>query len=362
MATNGISAILANIQNAFPNLSSSTIQFLMTFPSLFIVIFSFIATFLLKYTSKKRLIIRGLSLVVLAGLVSFIGYKSFIILMLGAAILGSGVGLCSSFAISLISDFFSDEYKDKVMGIQTAAANFGSMLMTFLGGLLATNGWRHNYFVYFLAIPGLICSLLYLKDDKQEVKNSGNIKECTYSFKICLEIILFMFFFYVGPTSIAMLFSEKGINNTSIAGYGSTLFLLGGTIFSLLFEKINKLLKDNCISYGFLALTIGFLLMTRNNIVLSMIGCFITGSSISFVMPKFMILISQNEKPSNIATATAMAMAASNIGTLIAPIFTLFCTSLLSINTVTNRVILASIICLLIFIIRLFIGGRKNGK
>lgn len=361
MATNGISSILADIQTYFSSYSSATVQFLMTFPSLFIIIFSFVAAYASRYISKRRLIIVGLSLVILAGTISFVGYKSFEILLFGGAILGSGVGLCSSFAISLISNYFIEPYKSKVIGIQTAAANFGSMLMTFVGGILAKNGWKYNYLVYLLAFPGLLCSLLFLNDKKDNNASKGHFKECKYTYLLCIQIVLFMVFFYIGPTSIAMLFYEKNINSTFISGLGSTLFLLGGAISSLLFTKIDALFKDNCLGVSYLVLTIGFVLMANNNVFVSLIGCCVAGSSISFSMPYFMKCISINEKPENVAIATAMGMAFSNIGTLIAPLFTLICTKMFNISSVNNRVIFASVICFLIFMIKVILKG-KNGK
>ena len=107
MATNGISAILANIQSYFGSYPVSTIQFLMTFPSLFIIIFTLVSAKLLQYFSKKKLIEFGLVCVILSGILSFAGYKSLLVLFVGAALLGIGVGFCASFAISLISDYYA---------------------------------------------------------------------------------------------------------------------------------------------------------------------------------------------------------------------------------------------------------------
>lgn len=365
MATNGISSILGNIQEYYSDYPTFLTQFLMTFPSLFIVIFTLLSAYLLKYFSKKVLIECGLTLVIVAGIVSFFGYTSIYILFLGAALLGMGVGMCASFAISLISDYFVPESRSKIVGIQTASSNIGSMIMTFVGGLLAVLGWHYNYLVYFIAIPGLILSHFWLDNKKEEASQSGNVKECKYSFKLSLIIIVFMILFYIGPTSIALLLIEKGFENPVLAGTGATMFLLGGALASILFAYLNKIFKNYCIMMGFIVLSLGFLVMNVTDyLAIIYIGLFIAGTSISFVMPRCMLLISTHEKKENVALATAIGMSASNVGILIAPIFTIV-TGWFNVELTSVRITIAIGLSLFIAIIGIFIiflGGRKNEK
>ena len=365
MSTNGVAAILFDIQTHFSNVPVSLVQLLMTFPSLFIIIFTMLSAYLLRYFSKKLLIELGLSLVCIAGIFSFVCYESLMCLFIGAALLGSGTGLCASFAISLISDFFQNQERQKIMGWQAAASNLGSMLMTFLGGLFALISWRYNYFVYFIAFPGLIATHYWLDDRKSEIKYTGSFNDLTYGIRISTLIIFFMIFFYTGPTSIALLLAEKGYTDTSLAGTGSTIFLLGGTICALGFGKLNEYLKQFCIEMGFLVLSIGLAIMGfSNSLLIYFVGCFIAGSSISFIMPKCMLLISLNTPKHTIALATALAMAASNVGTLIAPIFTVIC-DLFDQTLTSQRIYVSSYACIafiLFLIVSKFFGGKKNEK
>lgn len=350
MATNGIGAILGNIQTYFNDVSLSLIQFLMTFPSLFIIVFTLLSAFLLKYFSKKQMIEIGLIMVCLSGIISFIGYHSLFVLYFAAAILGIGSGLCGSLAISLLSDYFDEKDRQKYMGWQTAAANFGSMAMTFFGGLLATLSWNYNYLVYFIALPGLIAVHFWLDNEKAGRKEKQDFKQCSYSFKLGLFIILFMVFFYIGPTSIAIALQEKGFAASSLAGIGTSIFLFGGVVFSLIFVYLQRILSSFCISFGILVLDLGFLLMfLGNSLVVFYLGCFIAGGSISFVMPSCMFLISKKERVENISAGTAIAMAASNVGTLIAPSFTFICSSVFHKELMSERFFVAIICCFLIF-------------
>lgn len=358
MATNGISAILGNIQTYYADVSTSVIQFLMTFPSLFIIIFTVLSAYLLRYFSKKKMMECGLALVCIAGIISFIGYRSLTVLFIGAGVLGIGSGLCGSFAISLISDHFEENERAKIMGYQTAASNFGSMVMTFVGGLLATISWQYNYLVYFIALPGLVCIHFWLDESRNESAAQGNIRECRYSLKMGLFIILFMVFFYIGPTSIALALQEKGYESTSLAGYGASIFLLGGVVLATVFPYIEKHLKNMCIACGTAVLACGlFLMYLSASIILFYIGCFLAGSSISFVMPRCMFMISTHEKEENVSMGTAICMASSNVGTLIAPGFTILCGNM----STTQRLFAASLISILISIL-IIVKVKRNER
>lgn len=71
MATNGIAPILADIAKVFPEASTTNVQFLMTFPSLFIVGVTLLSAWLCRYLSKRILVESGLILVCISGILSF---------------------------------------------------------------------------------------------------------------------------------------------------------------------------------------------------------------------------------------------------------------------------------------------------
>ena len=169
MTTNAVAAILADIAMQFPQASVTKIQYLMTFPNLMVVGVSIIAARLAQQFSKRSLAATGLSFVSIAGIGSFFVHSTLFMLYLWAGILGIGVGLVVPMANSLIADYFQGNERDGLLGYQTGAANAGSMLMTYFGGILAVAGWYFDYIVYLFAIPGLILTLKYVP--KQNVSN-----------------------------------------------------------------------------------------------------------------------------------------------------------------------------------------------
>ena len=157
MGTNGIAPILAQIAAAFPEASAQTVQFLMTFPSIFCVIFTLGAALLSGKLPKKRIALAGLLLVAAAGIGACLIHGSLAVLFVWAAVLGIGIGMTAPVAPALISELFDGRERQTMLGWQNSAASVGSMLMTFLGGFFAAGGWWSGYLVYLA--PGRLTIL-----------------------------------------------------------------------------------------------------------------------------------------------------------------------------------------------------------
>ncbi|WP_459478940.1 MFS transporter [Clostridium saccharoperbutylacetonicum] len=341
MATNGIAPILADIAKVFPEASTTDIQFLMTFPSLFIVGATLLSAWLCRYFSKKILVEYGLILVCISGILSFLFHGSLLLLFIWAGILGIGVGLVSALAISLISDYFDGEEKRSLLGIQTSAANLGSMLMTFLGGILAAYSWHWNYLIYFLALPGLILTICFIPKElvtKQGKRENAKVENFVWFY--CVIAALFMLFFYIGPTNIAIMLQEEQLGNTVLAGIAATILLLGGALMGMLFGKLSGYIGKKTIPLGFLVLAFGYMIMyVSRNIALFYIGCLIVGASISMVMPQCMLQIAAKGSSAAVTIGMALAMSASNLGTFINPILTSVSNIVMKSNFAKDRIL-----------------------
>ncbi len=324
MGTNGIAPILAQIAAAFPSASSSSIQFLMTFPSIFCVIFTMLAALLSDRLPKKTLALSGLFIVSAAGILACIFHGSLTILFVWAAFLGIGIGMVAPIAPSLISELFEGMERQTLLGLQNSAANVGSMLMTFLGGFLAAAGWEFGYLVYLLALPGLFLTMKGVPAQKAVSGKTGQQKKQPFRLVILREMLIafvFLMLFSSGPANLSMLVAEREIGGTALAGVMSTLFLLGGTIAGIFYGKVAVRLGGKTISLGAAALAVGALLISAaGNAPLLAVGCLLAGSSISMVMPACMSAASR--LPGYETLSSAMILSSSNIGVFIMPLLT----------------------------------------
>ena len=326
MATNAVASILNSIAESL-QASASGVQYLMTFPNLLVVVMSVVTARLTVKFPKKKLALLGSFLGALAGILSFLLHGSLILLYAWAGLLGIGIGLVIPIANSLIADYFEGNEKDGLLGLQTSAANVGSMLMTFLGGYLAILGWHYTYFVYLLAIPGLICIFLFVPEQnvagpasEGEGKSSSAIPaKAVMYFAIAL---VFMLAFYVGPTNLSMFVAEKGIGDTVVSGTAATILLAGGAIMGILFGKVAGLIGKLTIPAGFLMLVLGYLMIyNASGIPMLYLGSFLVGTSNTLVLPQCMGSVGTKDKQQT-TMLMALCLATANLGTFLAPVVT----------------------------------------
>lgn len=372
MATNAVSAVLADIAAAFPEASVTAVQYLMTFPNLMVVVASLAAGIVTRWISKRYLAAGGLFLAVLAGLFSFFFHGSIVLLFVWAGLLGIGVGFVVPVANSLIADFFDGGEKEAMLGYQTGAANAGSMIMTFVGGIIAVFGWYWDYLVYFLAVPGLILTLLFVPEmnavsgsengdgrgsdlETGKMERNGAVRKRRSGIWLSREEgycfvtgAVFMLFFYLGPTNMSILVEERGTGSAAVAGTAASLILFGGFLAGLFFGKIAGKIGKNTVPLGFLLLSAGyFLIYAGSGIPLLYMGSFLVGTSNALVLPQCMGGVAGTDKRRTTVLMSAV-FAAANLGTFLAPALTGLSAAVMGTESAESRFLFAGILTLVL--------------
>ena len=383
MGTNGIAPILAQIAAAFPSASDTKIQFLMTFPSIFCLIFTMVSAFLSDRLPKKTLAVTGLSLICLTGVAACIFHSSLTILYVWAAFLGIGIGLVVPLAPALVNECFEGQEKQTLLGWQNSANNIGSMLMTFLGGFLARMGWNFGYLVYLLGIFGIFFALIGIpgKQDNRlsavtdaegtddTLSSSENTEKSTFSktrgrFRLVIlkEMIvtaLFLFIYAAAPANLAMLVTERGLGDTAYAGTISTMFLLGGMITGLVFGFIFSKLKRWTAMTGSLLLVIGAVLIAvSKGTVLLVIGCLVAGASISIILPICMGSASRLKGYETLNSA--LLLSSSFVGVFTAPLITNIAAAVTGSDSTMYRFFTIAVIAAILAVITVIFGIGKE--
>ena len=114
----------------------TTIQSLLTLPSLISTPFFFLGGALSRTISTKKMLIVGVSITAVGGLLP-IFLHDFGTILVCRAIMGMGLGLMNPFAQSLASDNFEDEGITLMFGIQAAATSAGNMIGCSASGYLS---------------------------------------------------------------------------------------------------------------------------------------------------------------------------------------------------------------------------------
>lgn len=134
------------------------IQLLTTLPNFVIIPFVFIAGTLSDYKHKIPLIILSLLVFIGCGFL-YIFTKTMTGLIIASCFLGAADGILIPFAMGFIVNAFDGKYRTRNLGIKSAVSNFGTVVASFVVGLLLIGSdWHLPFVVYLIAIVPLILS------------------------------------------------------------------------------------------------------------------------------------------------------------------------------------------------------------
>lgn len=278
MAGAAISPALGQIAKAFPDASPTTIKLILTAPSIMIIPFSFLSSFLTSKLTKRTIIMIGLAIYLIGGITP--QFVSTIQLLLTLRLLlGAGVGLLMPLAMSLINDYYSGKERTQMMGYNSAFSNFGGIITMLLAGWLATFGWRIPFNVYFLGLFIFILVFLYLpkgrvqKSEQQE--NKSKMPLAVYGYALAMGGI--MLAYYSIATNMALYLEQNSLGGAALAGTVVSFTTVGGMITSLLLVQIEVTFKRYVIPIMLFGMGIAFLILSLTNSVILVIlsVCFV---------------------------------------------------------------------------------------
>jgi MFS family permease len=360
-----ITTILARVAELFPEYSITTIQFLATCSSVVIIFMSLLTGKLAQYIAKKYLALFSASMFIVSALGGFLFHGSLILLFVWQVVLGIGIGILVPLGSALIADYFIGEERSGLMGLQSAFISVGGVILSLLAGALATIDWYFNYLALLLIIPGLLLLLFGLPLDHPQPVNELRGGRTKVTLKVVLfygvTAFLFMLFFNVISTNLAIHLKESGIMGSVHSGIATSVFMLSGAIAGVMFKLFKRLLDERVIALGFFNLAIGgFIIGMGRSFPIIMIGAFIAGFSLSIVMAQVVISIAEKEKPAVVTMSIAINMAINNLGAFLSPSFTKLTKLVLNSEKAADRYLLVGIAAIVASVILFVLLGKPK--
>jgi len=287
MAGAAISPALGLIAANFPDTNPTLIKLVLTAPSLLIIPFSFISSFLTKKISKRSVVLIGLVIYIISGVGA--QFTTNIETLLGFRfLLGAGVGLVMPLSFTLISDYFQGREQVKMMGYNTAFSNFGGIVTMLLAGYLAAINWSAPFNVYWIGLIIFVLVFLYLPKDKPITSTSDTAKtKIPLSvYGLALAACFIMLVYYAIATNIALYLEEGNIGSSKTAGFVVSFTTVGGMVTSMILAHLEVLMKDYLIPISLLVMGIGFTaLVFTHQIPVILIGVFLIGFGQGVIFP-----------------------------------------------------------------------------
>lgn len=327
-AAGAVAAAIPAILNTFSERSTAEVQALLTIPSIAIMIFIILSSWIIQKIGKKNTVILGLLIALIGGIVPAFT-TNFSVIVIARILFGAGTGMYNSLTISLIGDYFTGEEQQTLLGLQSAVMTIGNSLATFLAGLLLNISWQSTFFVYLLIVPILFIFSMGFPKQSEETTSEAVVEEVSsvkgktkISINVLLGIfILFLFFisFMTVFTSSALAIQELHLSNQ---GFLSTALAMAGMIsslFAMAYGKIHQVFKRFTPVFSAVMGILGFLILTISpNMSVFFIGLLIMYVS-SLIVPYVysVILNDVSEKMKNFVVS--LAMVACNLGSFASP-------------------------------------------
>lgn len=328
MMAPAIAPALPLMYHDFPGIDKAGVEMLSTIPNIGIVIGLLISPFLIKLMGEKPTIITGLVITLLAG--TFPMYTTaYTPILISRFLIGAGIGLFNSLAVSLIPQFYSsnEEKLATMVGYQNVMGSLGAALASFLISWLLTISWHAAFAIYFLVIPVLILFILFVplpssRQKKTDKARKTKEKQTINGKVILIAILMFFIFLFYMPMSFkipALVVQEKLGTVSEVSALTGVLNLVGipiGASFGFFFKKLH----DKIFPLGFGLVAIGFFIIAlASNFVMLSLGCLILGIGFGLGVPYMYNWLDWSAPANSVNLATTIVLVLVNVGCAISP-------------------------------------------
>lgn len=366
-------AAIPLIAKSFPNQSLTSVQALFTLPSFTIMLFILFSNAVIKWVGKRNTVIIGMITTIVGGLIPFF-ISNFAIIVASRLLVGAGIGLFTSLAVSLIGDCFSGEEQKTLIGIQGAMGTLGNSSMTFVAGLLLGIKWQATFLYFLIIIPFLILFMMGYtpKMEKETTLENSSTKEQKQRSKhakipasiYVAFLMLFLYFsaFMVEATASALVIQQNHLANQGMLSTEIAIAGLVGALISMAYARIFKVLKNFtpvvAVSLG----AVGFIVCSQAfNMTIFFIGLLLMMVS-SLIIPYVYDSILSEVDSSISNLIISIAQICNNLGAFASPYVIALLSGMTGLSTPVDQMRISASILGVIALVFVVLAVSRNTK
>lgn len=364
-SSQAINGIIPQMKQSL-GISQSQSELLGTVPSVTVIIFILLSSYFAKRVGMKKTIILGLLLAGVGGILPAF-MANFQIVLISRVILGAGLGLYNSLAVTYISSLYSGDTRATLLGIRNSMEALGQTILIFLARLLVNITWTASFLVYAVAFP--IAFLFAMK--VPEIRNEQNdiskndIKEKMNP--IVFVLVLFAILLVMNSIAISVRFASiateiKG-GEFNASNYLALMPILG-ILAGFIFGPVNKWIGKGTLYLGIIFYIVSNLLIatSNGNMTFLLMGLFLSSITGSWCFPFIFSNLDKVTTKNTINFATSLIFIGCNIGNFIAPIVMELAQLLTGSTHLTAPFYVFAGIFMLVLFVTFFMTKRKTDR
>lgn len=348
-------SVLANIAMTFPDVPITTIQLMVTLPSLVAIFSGLLVSKTAHIFYKKYVAIFFTVLYMISGMMPVFFHDSIYQLLLSAALVGVSMGGLQNPMTTIIPDYFEGEARGTVLGLLSTFICLGGMLYTQLASRLGAEDWTHAFYAYGVMVVFLAGEIIFMPKGKLEPKAEKGQKAKIPGEVIWCCVLGFILYtcYQVFNSNEAMLIVERGLGGTVEAGYASAACTGAGILAGLIVGPWLHTFKKMAIPATFVTTCVGLAIcVMSHNLILLCVGGFITALGYQTFTPLGGMRASEVSGPIGMAFNMALVNAMCSFGQALSPFTTSFLTSPWG-SSLSSLFVLGTIGCAIISVVGL---------
>ncbi|WP_416339972.1 MFS transporter [Pantoea piersonii] len=268
----------------------SAASWLVTIPSLGVVIFGPLAGRLIDRTGAYRALTWGLFMYGLLGSGGVL-LHGLVPVMVDRLLLGGATAVVMSAGTGLISAFYSGHARLKMIASQGMSIELGGVVFLFIGGLLATLGWRWPFVLYLAAWLLLAMQIMFvprpnLIDQTESHQQDGAVAKRGALKPVYFAAVFSMISFFTGVIIIPQHFHAMGVGAAK-TGYFLSFISLIAVFAAAIMPKVVSRIRE----YGTLYMAFGcyiaahLLFSMASGLLLFIVGGVLMGCGFGLSVP-----------------------------------------------------------------------------
>ncbi|MCD8090769.1 MAG: MFS transporter [Clostridiales bacterium] len=359
-----VSGNIPEMARSFSHMPLSSVEMLITVPSLTMFIFIILSNVIVKYIGSRKTVLAGLVLASVSGVLPAFT-DSYGLILLSRAGLGAGFGLFNSLAVSMIGYFYEGEERARLIGFQSAFQSLGSAALSAAAGQLLKLNWHVSFFVYIIAVPILILFAFFGPDvPKESFSAKGAKAKVKIDSRVLLWSVFFMAFHIVYSTfsvKLAQLITENGYGASSDAGSILSIGYISGMIAGVMFGYIFKHIKGYILTFSLVVMGAAYLIFGFSGaLFITAAGAVLNGIAYSLVVPYVFNTVNSIAQKGTETLSTSFLLVGANLGNTVTPYCLAGFTALIGSSLAENIFLSGSVIIFVSAVLFLIYTIKRN--